>query len=307
MTDVSSPAAEWTEVRVLVPRGWEELVADVLAEASGTAVAFGAVGRVLPPAPNGMDWVRTALTPSRASASARRALTDSLAALAGITGEPELGALEVSFRPIPTEDWANAWKKTWKPFRVGRVCVVSPHRSSALRADDVRLELVPGGTFGTGRHATTRACLQLVQERVSAGERVLDAGTGTGILAVASALFGASLALGFDVDPSSEPFAVDLARRNGVADRCRFRTGGFEVLDEHAEPFDGVFANLYSDLIQRHAGRLAERLRSGGWCVFSGCPEMHLEPTYRAIETAGFSGLELSRRGRWCTVSGWRS
>ncbi len=296
--------AEWTEVLVLVPRGWEELVADVLCRASGTSVAIGDVGRVRPPAPGGKVWVRTALSPDRAGQVARRALSDALAALAGLTGEPELGGLETAFRAIPAEDWANAWQKTWKPFRVGRLCVVAPHRRSALRADDVALELVPGGAFGTGRHATTRACLRLLQERVREGQRVLDAGTGTGILAVAAALFGASSTLGFDVDPSSEPFATDLARRNGVADRCRFVTSGFEVLEGHADPFDGVFANLYSDLIQQYAGVLAAHVRPSGWCVFSGCPELNLEPTWRAIETAGFTDLELSRRGRWCTVSG---
>lgn len=306
------PHAGWTEVLVAAPLGWEELVADVLGSASGTTVAFGAVNRVQADPPAGTTWVRTALPPGgggAGDAERRRAVGDALARLAETTGEPELAGLAPRFRAIPPEDWADAWKKTWKPFRVGRLAVVAPHRRGELRSDDVALELVPGGAFGTGRHATTRACLQLVQELVEPGARVLDAGTGTGILAVAAALFGAGSALGFDLDPSAEPAARDLARRNGVADRCAFRTGGFEILgpdDGEDTGFDGALANLYSDLVQRHAAELARRVRPGGWLVFSGCPEAHLAPTRAALEAAELVDLELRRRGRWCTVSARR-
>lgn len=296
----------WTEVLVLVPCGWEELVGDVLAEASGGSVALGPLNLVREPAPEGSEWVRTALPPSRAGAARLAELRARLAGLAKRTGAPELDGLTPFLRDIPPEDWANSWKKTWKPFRVGRLCVVAPHRRGAPRAGDLVLELEPGGTFGTGRHPTTRACLALAQELVRPGARVLDAGTGTGILAVAAALLGARSAFGFDVDESSRPAAEELARRNGAADRCAFRTGGFEVLGERAEPFDGLFANLYSDLLQRHARDLAEQLVPGGWAALSGCPAEHLAPTLAALESAGLAAREVRRRGRWCTVSARR-
>jgi ribosomal protein L11 methyltransferase len=289
----------WTEVRVCVPEGWGELVASVIAVGPCSSAVVGDL-----PAPEGREFVRTALVRVDDSDAARRSIRDALAGLAELTGEPELAGLEPEFRALPDEDWANAWRQSWRPFRVGRLCVVTPDWRGQLRAGDRRLALVPGGTFGTGRHATTRRCMQLVQDHVRAGDRVLDVGTGTGILAVTAVLFGAASATGFDIDPASRPAARDLARENGVLERCDFRHGGFEVLGADDRDFDALLANLYSDLIQRHADELAARLRPRGWFAISGCPERHLPATRAAVEAAGLVVREVVRRGRWMTLHG---
>ena len=91
---------------------------------------------------------------------------------------------------LPPEDWAVTWRKVWKPLRVGRLCILTPEWKGPLRPGDVPLCFEPGAAFGTGRHATTRRALVGLQQRLRPGERVLDAGCGSGLLGVAACLLG---------------------------------------------------------------------------------------------------------------------
>jgi ribosomal protein L11 methyltransferase len=149
--------------------------------------------------------------------------------------------------------------------------------------------------------------LRAAERLVRPGERVVDCGTGSGILAVAAALHGAREVVAFDIDPNAEPNARDLAERNDVADRCRFATGGFELLPVRERPFDGLFANIYSDVLQLHAPDFRDCLRSGGWFALSGCPAQHAEATDRALLVAGLRVLERPVRGRWHSFVGMRA
>ncbi len=296
--------APWTEVRVCVPIGWHELVADVVARPPCTSAIVGNTSIASPEPPPGFEWVRSFL-PAEADDEARREeIARSLAELAATTGEPELGRLRVAFHPLPAEDWANSWKKSWKPFRVGRLAVVPSWRTDPLRETDLRLELEPGGAFGSGRHATTRTCLAVLQQRLRGGERVLDAGSGSGILAVAAALLGARECSGFDIDEHAAVAATELAEKNAVAGICSFRAGGFEGLGAQDTGYDVVLANIYSDIIRAHAGDLCGRLGAGGWFAFSGIPVHHAEATLEAISAAGLEVEEHLRRGRWHTFVG---
>lgn len=304
MSTSTQPA--WTEVRVLVPDGWHELVAEALALGPCTSVVLGRPSLGTDEAPAGFDWVRTFVIETDDTPELRARIARELAGLAERTGADELVGLAPSFKRLPPEDWASSWQKTWKPMRVGRLCIVRPGTGALPRADDVRLELEPGGAFGSGRHATTRTCLRVLQERPLDGARVLDAGSGSAILGVAALLLGAERALAFDLDPNARPYAVELARANGVLERCDLRTAGFELLDAERGPFDVVLANIYSDVVQGHARTMAERLVRGGWFAFSGCPQPHAAETRRAIEAAGLVVEEERVRGRWHTFAGRR-
>jgi ribosomal protein L11 methyltransferase len=237
----------------------------------------------------------------------RQRIERALAELPRATGAPELAGLVAQFRRLPPEDFATSWRQAWKPMRVGSLCILPPEWNGRLRAGDRRLILEPGGAFGTGRHATTRACLRALQVRVRPGQRVLDAGCGSGILAVASVLVGAERALGFDLDATALPYARELAERNAVSPCCEFRAGGFEVLTDRDRGFDGCLANIYADLIQRYAGELARRLRIGGWFAFSGCVNDKRRATLDALAAAGLEIEELPTRGRWDTFVGVRA
>lgn len=302
---MSTPPA-WTEVRVLVPEGWHELVAERLMFGPCTSAAFGRPNLGVPPPPDGHEVVRVFLSRAEDTPELRETLTGRLAALAELCGAPELEGLVPDFRELPPEDYATSWRKSWRPFRVGPLCLLPPWQERALREGELRLTIEPGGSFGSGRHATTRTCLRVLTRRIRGGERVLDAGAGSGLLSVAAVMLGAEHALGFDIDPNSAVAGADLARDNGVAAACEFRTGGFEVLRDGEREFDVVLANIYSDVIQERALELASRLADDGWFAFSGCPDMHHDTTRAAIEGAGLVIEEPLRRGRWHTFVGRR-
>lgn len=301
-----APHPAWTEIRVLAPEGWLELVADALALSPCTSVAFGRPSLASEAAPEGLDYVRTFVPRELDTAQLRAQLESRLAGLAEATGAAELERISVRFLELPPEDYANSWKKTWKPFRVAHFAVVPRDWRGTPRTGDLRLVLEPGGAFGTGRHPTTRGCLRAVEQRVRPGARVLDAGCGNGVLAVASALRGAAHCLGFDIDPAALPYARELAQDNGVHGRCSFRVGGFECLGPLDRDFDGLCANLFADLIQAHAGDLAHRLKPGGWFAISGCRADLRGATLAALDAAGLELEQRSTRGRWDTYVGRR-
>ncbi len=300
-----SQVPAWTELSVLVPCGWEELVAEVLGAAPATGAAFGPPSIASAPLPPGCELVRAYVSEHEDVPALRARLAQRLRELASASGAAELAQLELRFRRLPPEDYEHSWEKVWRAFRVGRLCVHRPAHPCALRPGERELLLEPGSVFGTGRHATTRMCLAALQQRVRPGQRVLDAGCGTGILAVASALFGAGHALGFDLDPQAAPSARALAHDNGVGHRCEFRRGDFDVLAPR-ERFDGLLANLYSDLLQSHATQLAAWLEPRGWFAISGCSAENAAATRAALESAGLAIEDERQRGRWSCFLGTR-
>jgi ribosomal protein L11 methyltransferase len=294
----------WIEVLVTAPLGWGELVAEALALGPCTSVAFGAPSLGSDPPSDGWEYVRTYFPEAQDSPELRFRLERELAALAERTGAAELASVGVRFRRLPPEDFASSWRKSWKPFRVGRLAVLPPEVRRAPRTTDVRLALEPGGAFGTGRHPTTRACLRFLQEMPLKGARALDAGCGSGILAVAAVLLGTRSAAGFDIDPHAIPYAEGLASENGVAECCRFAAGGFESVSSLGPPFDVVLANLYADLIEEHAAALAAALRSGGHFAVSGVLSEKRAGVVRALEGVGLRVEAVRTRGRWDAYAG---
>jgi len=293
-------------VRVVVPRGWEEIVGEILAEPPATGAILGRTSPWEEDPPHGFELVRSFLPASADTPEVRGALAVRLAALAQRSGIPELRGIVVRFRSLPDKDWVEHARGHWRPFRVGRLAIVARDIAGPCREGDLRLVVEPGRAFGTGRHATTRACLRAIQRRLRPGARVLDAGTGSGILAAACALLGARSVLAFDVDENVRPVFEGLVRDNGVADVCEFRTGGFDALRGEDTGFDVALGNLYHDLIRKHAPDVARRLAPGGWFAFSGCRISMRDATRHAIETAGLRVDEERTTARWVTFVGTR-
>lgn len=294
-------AERWTELRVTVPSGWQELVGDALANFSGGSVAYGRSSLAADAPPAGTEVVRAFVANAACVDDLESRARAALSELAKSVAAPELQGLELLVKPLPPEDWAASWKKSWRPFRVGRLAVITPDWNGELREGDVPLRMEPSGSFGTGRHPTTRECLRFLGEIDLRGARVLDAGCGSGLLSVAACALGAESAVGFDIDERSPESGRSLAEANGVASACEFRLGDFSALEDIEEPFDVVLANIYSDVLQVHARDLAERLSPEGCAAFSGCPDRHRERVLRALNAADLNVGEVRQRGRWCT------
>ncbi len=303
---MSADQPQWIEVRVVCPAEWSELVADVLARETRGSVAFGSSSRVGERTPSDCEQVRGFYDADRDAAQLRASIVEQLHALAQATEDRRLAQLEVLFKPLAPEDWANSWRKSWRPLRVGRICLLTYDWQGQLRQSDVELRFEPGGSFGTGRHATTRECLRFLGEQDLAGARVLDAGSGSGLLSVAALLLGADSVFGFDIDERSPKEGLALARRNGVAQGASFAHGGFELLEQHAGPYTHVLANIYADMISDHAASLKGVMERGGKLVFSGIREDHLDQALDSVLACGLRVHEIRARGRWRTLLGER-
>ncbi|MEM8709811.1 MAG: 50S ribosomal protein L11 methyltransferase [Planctomycetota bacterium] len=299
-------ARGWTEVRVDVPLGWQELVAECLSFGPCTTVALGTTSIAARQPSAEHEAVRTFVAASDDTPAFRQEIQARIDGLAESIQAPDLIGLQARFKRLPPEDYATSWRKDWKPFRVGRLVLLPPwwEGDAPPRSNDIRLTIEPGGSFGSGRHASTRTCLRVLDQRIEGGERVLDAGAGSGILSVAAALLGAANTLGFDIDPASRKSGDDLAGDNGVAERCEFRKGDFSALEASDGEFDVVLANIYADVLQAHAADLKSRLRPDGWFAFSGCRIDHRDATVARVDEVGLAVEEERRRGRWVTLVG---
>ena len=203
---------------------------------------------------------------------------------------------------VDEEDWATAWKKYYRPTRVGRRLVVRPSWEPYERGpEDVVLTLDPGMAFGTGTHDTTRLCMELLEEYVRPETALLDVGTGSGILAVAALLLGAKSAVGVDIDEVAVRVARENAELNGVSDRVNFLAG--DLVDRVSGRFGLVSANIVADVILRLIPDLERFLEPGGVFVASGVIDAREREVAEALAAAGYLPLSRRESGGWVALA----
>jgi ribosomal protein L11 methyltransferase len=201
-------------------------------------------------------------------------------------------------RELEDSDWAEGWRKHVTSVRTRRLLIKPPWSRAQPREGQQVIELEPGMAFGTGDHPTTLACLRAIDRLMRPGQRVLDLGTGSGILAIAAAKLGASAALGVDTDPVAVEAARENCRRNGV--KVTIVEGSLDVGRDWGP--DLALANLTSQLHMDLAAAIAEALPAGGVLFGAGIGEAGLEGVLRAYRDAGARGVRVGRRGAWRTI-----
>lgn len=202
---------------------------------------------------------------------------------------------ELETRLVQEEDWADAWKSHFPVLRVGRRLVIRPTwREHSAAPADVVLALDPGMAFGTGLHPTTRLCLAALEELADSGHvrgaRVLDVGSGSGILSVAAGRLGASKVVALDTDPIAVESTRANAALNGLSSVIDARRGTVPVGDE---PFDIVPANLIASLLVDLAPALRQSVVVGGRVLASG---IFVDREAEVVEA--FAGVGLRVIGR---------
>jgi ribosomal protein L11 methyltransferase len=203
---------------------------------------------------------------------------------------------------IENIDWNAEWENTIRPIRVGRRIVIAPSwHPHNPGPDDVVLTIDPKMSFGTGYHESTRLIIRMLEDDVRPGARVLDIGTGTGVLAIAALKLGAATAVGVDIDEWSEMNARENAGVNGVAAELSIVRG--TLADIPRGTFDLVLANIQRFVLVRLMPEMAARLDPSGTLLLSGLLIGDEEEIVREAQSAGLAVARRATENEWLALS----
>ncbi len=318
--DGTSADGAWLELSVVADPEAVEVVCEILSRVApgGTSVepAFELVDEGLDAR---IDPTRPAIVRAHLPARDRRAAREAVRRVRTDLGHLQAFGLrpigDVDVRVVLESDWANAWKRHVGVMRIGRRLVIRPSwRRHRAAPDDVVIALDPGMAFGTGLHPTTRLCLAGLESWADTGlvahgaardgsARVLDVGSGSGILAICAALLGAGEVLGVDTDPIAVEATAANARRNRVARRVRARRGSVPT---PGGPWDLVLANLIASVLVAIAPDLRDALRPGGRLLASGIFVDREGDVAAAFAEAGLSIVARTGEGDWVALDAVR-
>lgn len=200
------------------------------------------------------------------------------------------------------EDWRNNWRQYFFPIPVGEKLLIRPTwRDEVDPEGRVVIDIDPGLAFGTGNHETTRLCLSELEKHICEGTTVLDVGTGSGILSIASVLLGAKEAFGVDIDPTAVRTAVENSELNKVSEKCTFVAGN--LTDKVEGTYDVVVANIVADAIIMLSKDVAKFMRDDSLYIMSGIIEGRLPDVLAAINDK-FEIIRTLSDGGWiCLVA----
>ncbi|AWZ48794.1 50S ribosomal protein L11 methyltransferase [Clostridiaceae bacterium 14S0207] len=212
----------------------------------------------------------------------------------------DVGEGKVEEEEIYQQDWANNWKKYYKPTKIGEKVVVKPTWEDYSKKDDeLLIELDPGMAFGTGTHETTRMCVKALEQNVTEESTVFDIGTGSGILAIAAKILGAKDVKAVDLDP----VAVDAAKKNVELNNVH----GIEVLEGNLmDVVDGkadiVVANIIADIIKFVCEDVKNFLKKDGKFICSGIILDRRTDVEEKLKSVGYKILEVKNEGEWVCI-----
>jgi ribosomal protein L11 methyltransferase len=296
---------------------WLELTVEVDAEAvEAVSEIFGRLGRGAAVRPTRLIRDPTDELSVREDPTAPYEVTfhlpdDAAAAAALDTTERALWHLqafglrpvgELRVRSVDDSDWIDAWKAGFAPQRIGRVVIVPSWLEEPISPDEVELRLDPGMAFGTGLHPTTRGCLTLLQRAGPMPPRVLDLGSGSGVLALAALRLGAGSVDCLDTDPVAVEATRSNAAANDLADRVTVHAGTLPERPDGAA-YLLVLANLVAALLVELAPRLAAHLAPGGRLLASGIIEPRASEVTDALAAAGLVLEERLDEVDWVSLA----
>ncbi|HJC07982.1 MAG TPA: 50S ribosomal protein L11 methyltransferase [Candidatus Gemmiger stercorigallinarum] len=200
---------------------------------------------------------------------------------------------------VQQEDWQNAWKKYYHAMDIGSRLAIVPGWES-YDTDRIRITMDPGLAFGTGTHETTALCLELLDSLVQGGERVLDVGTGSGILAIAALKLGAREADGVDIDPMCVRTAGENAERNGVDGRFRVLVG--DLSDKAEGVYDIITANIVAAAILSLAPAVPALMAPGAKFICSGIIDERKDEVLAGLQASGLRPVEIKEKRGWVCI-----
>jgi len=212
----------------------------------------------------------------------------------------DIGEGKVIVNAVYEEDWANNWKKYYKPTKIGDKIVIKPiWENYEAKGDELIVEMDPGMAFGTGTHETTIMCIEALEKKVQKEYTVFDIGTGSGILAITAAKLGAKKVIGVDLDP----VAVDSAKQNAHINKLNnieiIHGNLMEVVKGEA---DIVAANIIAEVIMLLCEDVKKFLRPNGYFISSGIIKDRKDDVAKKLTSVGFKIHEINELGEWVCI-----
>ncbi len=200
---------------------------------------------------------------------------------------------------VEQEDWQNAWKKYYHAMDIGQRLAIVPGWEE-YQTDRTVITMDPGMAFGTGTHETTSLCLEVLDARVKGGERMLDIGTGSGILAIAALKLGAAQAEGVDIDPMCVRTAGENAQRNGVQDQFKVLVG--DLSDKASGVYNIITANIVASAILSLAPHVPALMAPGAVFIASGIIDTRKDEVLEGLRAAGLDPFEVHEKRGWVCI-----
>ncbi len=222
----------------------------------------------------------------------------------------DIGEGTVTVSETADKDWINNWKEFFHTFRVTDKMIIRPSWEdettySDHKSSDIVISIDPGTAFGTGSHETTKLCIRALERHVKSGYNILDIGCGSGILSIAAAKYGASHALGIDIDEHAIPSTIENRDINGVSEET-FEVACGNIIDDEElqkkagfEIYDIAVANILAGVIIPLSAEIGKHIKPGGLFISSGIIDTAAPDVKAALEENGFEILETDTLGEW--------
>ena len=255
--------------------------------------------------------VRTYLDDSDAGRALLARIRVAVAALTSMDLPMDLGSLRVTDEIVDDDDWTGLWKKYFTSIPVGNRLLIQPAWEDvpAQYAGRLPIRLQNSAIFGTGQHASTQLCLELLETRIKAGDKILDLGCGSGVLFIGAMLLGAGGAVAVDVDPKARIIVPEHAELNGLPEDLYRVVVGDAVEDPEVTAaigtarFDVVAANIVADVILALTPSVTSWIKPGGLYLVSGIIGQREPEIMAMLESQGFRLESTARREDWVAIA----
>ena len=227
--------------------------------------------------------------------------------------DKNLGSLELEQKLLPETNWEESWKENYPAQYVGENLIVLPYWNAEETEGRTPIILDPGLTFGTGAHPSTQMVMEFMEELVRPGMRVIDLGSGSGILSIAALRLGAMSAVGVDIDPKAENIARENAGFNGFGPDCFSAVTGnvtedVELMEKLSEGgYDIVLVNIVADVIIGLAPVLKHFMKPGSIVLCSGILDVREQDVRDALNTAGLDIMARKEKEDWRSLVAGRA
>lgn len=255
-------------------------------------------------------YVKVYITDNAAGHEQLSMINSAVSELKSTDDDNFFGSLKITSDSLAEQDWAENWKKYYKPLTVGENILIVPEWESVENTEGKTVFTInPGMSFGTGTHQSTQLCLESLEKHIKNGDTVLDLGCGSGILSIISMLLGADSALAIDIDPNAAKIAAENAAKNDI-DINKYQTAAGNILtDENIKAligrkkYDIVLANIVADVIIALCPMAKSVLKSGGYFICSGIILERIADVKEALENAGYEILNICEKGEWASIT----